>query len=87
MSKQAEEFFRQEKIKQAKSEKMKKFLALVNYEKEAEIMQKYTDEQLRLYVVSQRSELVNAVIQEIDRQLCTNYGNDDDFVKTVTNSI
>jgi len=49
MSKEAEEFFRKKTIENAKTPRMKKFLALVNIEAEGIIMQEYADQQLRLY--------------------------------------
>ncbi|MDB4025640.1 hypothetical protein N9438_03705 [Flavobacteriaceae bacterium] len=51
MSKEAEEFFRQKTIENAKRQRMKKFLALVNREAEGKILQEYADQQLRLYGV------------------------------------
>lgn len=51
MSKEAEEFFRQKTIENAKTPRMKKFLALVNREAEGKILQEYADQQLRLYGV------------------------------------
>ena len=51
MSKEAEEFFRQKTIENAKRPRMKKFLALVNREAEGKILQEYADQQLRLYGV------------------------------------
>ena len=51
MSKEAEEFFRQKTIENAKRPRMKKFLALVNREAEGRILQEYADQQLRLYGV------------------------------------
>jgi hypothetical protein len=51
MSKEAEEFFRQKTIENAKRPEMKKFLALVNREAEGRILQEYADQQLRLYGV------------------------------------
>jgi hypothetical protein len=58
MSKEAEEFFRQKTIENAKRPRMKKFLALVNREAEGKIMQEYADQQLRLYDVSQQRKLL-----------------------------
>ena len=58
MSKEAEEFFRQKTIENAKRPRMKKFLALVNREAEGKIMQEYADQQLRLHVVSQQREML-----------------------------
>jgi hypothetical protein len=58
MSKEAEEFFRQKTIENAKRPRMKKFLALVNREAEGKILQEYADQQLRLYDVSQQRELL-----------------------------
>ena len=52
MSKEAEEFFRQKTIENAKRPRMKKFLALVNREAEGKILQEYADKQLRLYDVT-----------------------------------
>jgi len=52
MSKEAEEFFRQKTIENAKKPRMKKFLALVNREAEGKILQEYADQQLLLYSVS-----------------------------------
>ena len=60
MSKEAEEFFRQKTIENAKRPRMKKFLELVNREHEGKIMQEYTDKQLLLYSVSQQRELLKA---------------------------
>ena len=60
MSKEAEEFFRQNTIENAKRPRMKKFLALVDREEEGKIMQEYTDKQLLLYSVSQQRELLIA---------------------------
>jgi len=60
MSKEAEEFFRQKTIENAKRPRMKKFLELVNREQEGKIMQEYTDKQLLLYSVSQQRELLKA---------------------------
>ena len=57
MSKEAEEFFRQKTIENAKRPRMKKFLALVNREAEGKILQEYADQQLILSGVSQQSEL------------------------------
>tara|TARA_B110000967_G_C18838565_1_gene538120 strand:+ start:254 stop:508 length:255 start_codon:yes stop_codon:yes gene_type:complete len=54
MSKEAEEFFRQKTIENAKRPRMKKFLALVNREAEGKILQEYADQQLRLYSVNTR---------------------------------
>jgi len=51
MSKEAEEFFRQKTIENAKRPRMKKFLALVSREAEGKILQEYADQQLRLYGV------------------------------------
>ena len=51
MSKEAEEFFIQKTIENAKRPRMKKFLALVNREAEGKILQEYADQQLRLYGV------------------------------------
>ena len=51
MSKEAEDFFRQKTIENAKRPRMKKFLALVNREAEGKILQEYADQQLRLYGV------------------------------------
>ena len=51
MSKEAEEFFRQKTIENAKRPKIKKFLALVDREAEGKILQEYADQQLRLYGV------------------------------------
>ena len=64
MSKEAEEFFRQKTIEEAKRPRMKKFLALVNREKEGKIMQEYADQQLRLYIVSNRRELLIATLHD-----------------------
>ena len=61
MSKEAEEFFRQKTIENAKRPRMKKFLALVNREAEGKIMQEYADQQLRLYV-SQHRELLEGFV-------------------------
>lgn len=59
MSKEAEEFFRQKTIENAKRPRMKKFLALVDREAEGKILQEYADQQLRLYgVVGQSEQLV-----------------------------
>jgi hypothetical protein len=58
MSKEAEEFFRQKTIENAKRPRMKKFLALVNREAEGKILQEYADKQLRLYDVSQHRKLL-----------------------------
>jgi hypothetical protein len=58
MSKEAEEFFRQKTIENTKRPRVKKFLALVNREAEGKILQEYADQQLLLYGVSQRSELL-----------------------------
>ena len=54
MSKEAEEFFRQKTIENAKP-RMKRFLALIDREEEGKIMQEYADLQLRLYRVSQQA--------------------------------
>jgi hypothetical protein len=54
MSKEAEEFFRQKTIENAKRPRMKKFLALVNRKAEGNILQEYADQQLRLYDVTPR---------------------------------
>ena len=48
MSKEAQDFYRSKKVENAKTENMKKFLSLVNYEEEGKIMQEYADKQLRL---------------------------------------
>lgn len=45
MSKEAEEFFRQKTIENAKNPMMKKFLALVSREAEGKILQEYADQQ------------------------------------------
>ena len=58
MSKEAEEFFRQKTIENAKRPRMKKFLALVNREAEGKILQEYDDQQLTLTDVSQQRELL-----------------------------
>ena len=58
MSKEAEKFFIQKTIENAKRPRMRKFLALVNREAEGKIMQEYADQQLRLYDVSQYRELL-----------------------------
>ena len=58
MSKEAEEFFRQKTIENAKRPRMKKFLALVNREAEGKILQEYADQQLTLTDVSQQRELL-----------------------------
>ena len=58
MSKEAEEFFRQKTIENAKRPRMKKFLALVNREAEGKILQEYADKQLLLYDVSQHRKLL-----------------------------
>ena len=58
MSKEAEEFFRQKTIENAKRPRMKKFLALVNREAEGKIMQEYADQQLGLYDVNQKRGLL-----------------------------
>ena len=60
MSKEAEEFFIQKTIENAKRPRMKKFLALVNREAEGKILQEYADQQLLLYSVSQQRELLKA---------------------------
>ena len=62
MSKEAEEFFRQKTIENAKRPRMKKFLALVNREAEGKILQEYADQQLLLYGVSHRRELLIALL-------------------------
>ena len=48
MSKQAEEFYRNKLIEQAISENKRKFLKLVDFSKEAKIIQEYADQQLTL---------------------------------------
>ena len=58
MSKEAEEFFRQKTIENAKRPKIKKFLALVDREAEGKILQEYADQQLTLTDVSQQRELL-----------------------------
>lgn len=64
MSKEAEEFFRQKTIENAKRPRMKKFLALVNREAEGKILQEYADQQLRLCDVSQHRELLLDFLKE-----------------------
>ena len=58
MSKEAEEFFRQKTIENAKRPRMKKFLALVNRKAEGKILQEYADQQLILSGVSQQRKLL-----------------------------
>ena len=62
MSKEAEEFFIQKTIENAKRPRMKKFLALVNREAEGKILQEYADQQLILSGVSNRRELLIATL-------------------------
>ena len=50
MSKEAEEFFRQKRVELATRPRMKKFMALVNYEEEGKIMQEYANHKLMLYI-------------------------------------
>jgi Ca2+-binding EF-hand superfamily protein len=69
MSKEAEEFFRQKTIENAKRPRMKKFLALVNREAEGKIMQEYADQQFRLYDVSQQRELLLAYHRYLTKEL------------------
>ena len=64
MSKEAEEFFRQKTIENAKRPRMKKFLALVNREAEGKIMQEYADQQLQIHDVSQQRELLEWLSNE-----------------------
>ena len=63
MSKEAEKFFIQKTIENAKRPRMKKFLALVNREAEGKILQEYADKQLQLYDVSQQRELLKFFIE------------------------
>lgn len=63
MSKEAEEFFRQKTIENAKRPRMKKFLALVNREAEGKILQEYADQQLRLYGVVKSSYCYDETVQ------------------------
>tara|TARA_R110000803_G_scaffold5473_1_gene18011 strand:- start:478 stop:744 length:267 start_codon:yes stop_codon:yes gene_type:complete len=69
MSKEAEEFFRQKTIENAKRPRMKKFLALVNREAEGKILQEYADNQLRLYDVSQQREPLLAYHRYLTKEL------------------
>lgn len=48
MSKKAEEYYRNKLIEQATSERKKKFLKLVDFSREAKIMQEYADQQFSL---------------------------------------
>jgi hypothetical protein len=74
MSKEAEEFFRQKTIENAKRPRMKKFLALVNREAEGKIMQEYADQQLLLYSVSQQRELLKALADNFNESTHTYLG-------------
>jgi len=56
MSKEAECFFRQKTIENAKSPRKKKFLALVNREAEGKILQEYANKSL--HCVSQQRKLL-----------------------------
>lgn len=79
MSKEAEEFFRQKTIENAKRPRMKKFLALVNREEEGKIMQEYTDKKLR--------ELLKAYAELVQSSYTTHFFDDaieesiDEFIK------
>lgn len=88
MSKEAEEFFKQKTIENAKRPRMKKFLALVNRETEGGIMQEYADQQLRLYVVSQRSELLKSFADWLQGEVWDDKHDDfsdyvEDYIKTL----
>tara|TARA_R110002153_G_scaffold191327_3_gene344326 strand:+ start:608 stop:1027 length:420 start_codon:yes stop_codon:yes gene_type:complete len=74
MSKEAEEFFMQKTIENAKRPRMKKFLALVNREQEGKIMKEYTDKQLLLYSVIQKRELLNALADKFNDSTHTYVG-------------
>ena len=79
MSKEAEEFFIQKTIENAKRPRMKKFLALVNREEEGKIMQEYTDKKLR--------ELLKAYAELVQSSYTTHFFDDaieesiDEFIK------
>ena len=70
MSKEAEEFYRKRSMELAKTPNMKRFLKLVNFEKQGKIMQEYATEQLKLCEASHQRELLIGYIFNEQKLYC-----------------